>query len=118
MQKFVFSFENKRKLRPDCMIVEITNDEIDRALRKRTRNGDTNIPTQINSRPRKIWLIELGYSFDTRYMDKVTEKKNNMQSCANCLPHRGMMYCCSPSSWEVLGHFLNALIVQQKRWTF
>jgi hypothetical protein len=75
MQKFVFSFENKRKLRPDCMIVEITNDEIDRALRKRTRNGDTNIPTQINSRPRKIWLIELGYSFDTRYMDKVTEKK-------------------------------------------
>jgi hypothetical protein len=28
------------------------------------------------------------------------------------------MYCCSPSSWEVQGHFLNALIVQQKRCTF
>jgi hypothetical protein len=26
-------------------------------------------------RPRKIWLIELGYSSDTRYMDKVLEKK-------------------------------------------
>jgi hypothetical protein len=24
---------------------------------------------------RKIWLIELGYSSDTRYMDKVIEKK-------------------------------------------
>jgi hypothetical protein len=28
------------------------------------------------------------------------------------------MQCCSQSPWEVLGHFLNALIVQQKRWTF
>jgi hypothetical protein len=56
------------------MIVEITNDEIDRALKKQTRNGDTNIPTQINGRPRKIWLIELEYSSDTRYMDKVIER--------------------------------------------
>jgi hypothetical protein len=60
MQKCDFSPETKQKLRPDCMIVEITNDEIDRALKKRTRNGDTNVPTQINGRPRNIWLIELG----------------------------------------------------------
>jgi hypothetical protein len=26
-------------------------------------------------RPRKIWLIELGYSSDIRYMDKVIEKR-------------------------------------------
>jgi hypothetical protein len=56
------------------MIVENTHEEIDRALKKRTRNGDTNIPTQITGRPRKIRLIELGYSSDTRYMDKVIEK--------------------------------------------
>jgi hypothetical protein len=30
--------------------------------------------TQMNGRPRKVWLNELGYSSDTRYMDKVIEK--------------------------------------------
>jgi hypothetical protein len=70
------------------MIVEITHEEIDsyRALEKKTRNGNTNIPTQITGRPKKIWLTELGYSPDTRYMDKVMRRKNNMQNCAKCLP--------------------------------
>jgi hypothetical protein len=62
MQKCDFSPENKQKLRPDCMIVEIRHEEIDRTLKKRTRNGDNKVPTQINGRPRKIWLMELGYS--------------------------------------------------------
>jgi hypothetical protein len=59
------------------MIVETTHEEVDRTLKKRTRNGDNNVPIQINGRPRKIWLMELGYSSDTRYMhmDKVMEKK-------------------------------------------
>jgi hypothetical protein len=79
MQKCDFSPENhcKQKLRPDCMIVEIAHEEIDRALKKRTRNGDNKVPTQINDRPRKIWLMELGYSSDTRCMDKVMEKKEH-----------------------------------------
>jgi hypothetical protein len=57
------------------MIVEITHDEINRALKKRRKLGDTLVPNQMNGRPRKIWLVELGYSSDTRYMDKVIEKK-------------------------------------------
>jgi hypothetical protein len=36
VQKFDFSLENKQKLSPDCMIAEITHEEIDRALKKRT----------------------------------------------------------------------------------
>jgi hypothetical protein len=91
MQKCDFSPENKQKLRPDCIIVVITNDEIDRTLKKRNRNGNTNIPTRINGRPRKIWLIELGYSSDTRYMNKVIEKIEQHQNCEDCLPQRGMM---------------------------
>jgi hypothetical protein len=75
LQKCEFSPETKQKYRPDCMIVEIAYDEIDRALKKRTRNRGTIAPSQINGRPRKIWLIELGYSSDTSYMDKVIEKK-------------------------------------------
>jgi hypothetical protein len=50
---------------------------------------ETKVPTQINGRTRKIWLMELRYSSDTRYTDKVMEKK--MQNYANCLPQEGMM---------------------------
>jgi hypothetical protein len=88
MQKCDFSHINKKKLRPDCMIGEIKHDEIYRALKKRNRNGDTTVPTQIIGRPRKIWLIELGYSSATRYIDKVIKKKKNIQDCANCLLQR------------------------------
>jgi hypothetical protein len=48
-----FSPKNKEKLHPDCMIGEITRDEIDRALKNRSHE-DTNAPTQINGRPRKM----------------------------------------------------------------
>jgi hypothetical protein len=71
------------------MIVEITHEEFDRALKKRTRNGDSNVPTQINGRPRKIWLMELGYSSDTRYMDKVTEKKEQHAELCKLLAAEG-----------------------------
>jgi hypothetical protein len=47
----------KKKLCPDCMIVEITQDVINSALKKWNRSGDNNIHTQINSKPMKIWLI-------------------------------------------------------------
>jgi hypothetical protein len=54
-------------------MVVVTHDEINRALEN--RNGDTNVHTQIIGRPRKNWLLELGYFSDTRYMNKVTGKK-------------------------------------------
>jgi hypothetical protein len=90
MQKCDFSPENKQKLSPDCMIVEITHEEIDRALKKtQTRNGDNKVSTQINGRPRKIWLMELGYSSDTRYMDKVMEKKEQHAELCKLLAAEG-----------------------------
>jgi hypothetical protein len=67
------------------MIVVITHYEIYRAHNKRTRNGYTDVPTQTNGKPRKIWLIEMGYSSDTRHMDKV-----NIQNCAKCFLQKGM----------------------------
>jgi hypothetical protein len=71
------------------MIVEITHDEVERALKKRTRNGGTYIPTQMTDRPRKVWLIELGYSSDTRYMDKVIEKKEQHAELCKMLAVEG-----------------------------
>jgi hypothetical protein len=98
MQTCKFSPENKQKLRPGCMIVEITHDEIDRALNKRTRNGDTIVPAQINGRPRKIWLMELGYPTDTRYMDKVMEKKEKDAKICKLLTTEGLYAMLLPSS--------------------
>jgi hypothetical protein len=44
MQKCDFPLENKQQLSSDRMIVGITHEEIDKALKKRTQNGDNNIP--------------------------------------------------------------------------
>jgi hypothetical protein len=81
------------------MIVEITHEEIDRTLKKMTRSGDTNVSTQMNGGPRKIWLINLGYSSDTRYMDKVMEKKEQNAELCKLLAAEGYdvmrITCCS-----------------------
>jgi len=49
-----FPPDNKQKLRRDCMIVETTQDEIERALKKQKRGEDANVPTQSIGRLRKI----------------------------------------------------------------
>jgi hypothetical protein len=78
-------------------MVEITHDELDRTLKKRTRNGDTIVPTQMNGRPREIWLIELGYSSDTRYMDKVIEKTEQHAELCRLLAAEGYGVMADPS---------------------
>jgi hypothetical protein len=117
MQKCDFFPENKQKVRPDCMIVDITNNEIDGALKKRTRNGDINIPTQINSRPRKIWLVELGYSSDTRYMDKVTEKKEQHAELCKLLATEGYNVVLLPVVLGSAVTLFKCLERQQTTWT-
>jgi hypothetical protein len=88
MQKCDFSPENKQKLRPDCMIPEITNDDVDRAPKKQTRNGETNIPTQVD--PGRYGLLSWDTPLTPDTWTKSQRRKNNMQSCENCLPQRGM----------------------------
>jgi hypothetical protein len=43
----------------------------------------------MNGRPRKIWLIELGYFSNTRYMEKVTEKKEQHAELCEVLAAEG-----------------------------
>jgi hypothetical protein len=98
--------------------VETTHEEIDRALKKRTRNGDTNIPTQITGRPRKIWLIELGYSSDTRYMDKVIEKPEQLAELCNMLAVEGYDVVLLPVILKSAGIFFKCLDRATKEWSF
>jgi hypothetical protein len=71
------------------MIVKITHEEIDKALKKRTRNGNIKNSTQMTGRPTKIRFIELGYSSDTRYMDKVIEKEEHHAELCKMLAVEG-----------------------------
>jgi hypothetical protein len=91
MQKCDFSPEIKQKLGPDCMIVEITHEEFDRALKKKTRNGDNNVSTQIKGRPGKYGSWSWGTPLTPGTWTRSWKRKSNMQNYANCLPQKGMM---------------------------
>ena len=72
MHKHGFPSEDKRKLRPDCMVVEVPHQG---PGLKRNRDGSQCVSTQIGGRPRRVWIVELGYTSDTRYLDKMAEKR-------------------------------------------
>jgi len=75
------------------------------------------VHTQTSGRPRKIWIIALGYFSDTRYMDKVAEKKQEHVELCHLLATEGYDVMLLPIVLGSAGHFSNALIVQQKKWT-
>ena len=43
------------------------------------------------SQRRKVWLLEGGYTSDTRHLQKLAEKKNKHQSLLNALEDRGQI---------------------------
>ena len=44
---------------------------------------------QANGRPTKVWVVELGYSADTRYLEKVQEKTDQHEVLCNLLRAEG-----------------------------
>jgi pyruvate carboxylase len=63
---------------------EILHRKFERDLDE-NEEGDANIPIQINGRARKIWIIDLEYCSDTRYIDKVKEKEQRHAQLCNLL---------------------------------
>jgi len=88
---------NKDKLRPDCMIIEIPKCKVPIDTRKRKfGKGSHGVGTQtlqvdlqVNGCARKIWIIELGYSSDTRCLDKVKGKTEQHEVSCKLLAHEG-----------------------------
>jgi len=91
-----FPPHNKDKLRPDCMIIEIPKSRVPIDTRKRKLGKGSHgvgtqtlqVDLQVNGRARKIW-IALGYSSDTRYLDKVKEKTEQHEVLCKLLAHEG-----------------------------
>jgi len=90
MQNCDFSPDNKQKLRPDCMIVEITQIEIERAFKKRKRNGDATVPTQTIADPGRSGSLSWGTPPTLGIWRRSRKRNNNTQNCAICLLQRYM----------------------------
>jgi len=119
MEKCEFPPAHKNKLRPDCMIVEVPREG---PPLKRQRDGSLIANTRINGRPRKVWIVELGYTSDTRYLDKLTEKKRQHTQLCDMLTAEGYDVILLPlilgdegTLFKCLTHALKELQVQPAR---
>ena len=101
------------------MITDITPEEAIscKPSRKRGRHGgqnNHNITTTANGIARRVWIVEVGYCSDTRYLDKLQEKTQELQGLlmdkgfkVTCLPiilgNSGEIYSTTESSLLQLG---------------
>ena len=91
---------HRSRVRPDILLVEMTQSEC--ANYKRVDHRHPELSAIMNNRTtsmagssagpqrRKVWLIEGGYTSDTRHLEKLAEKKNQHQSLMNALEDRGL----------------------------
>ena len=62
----------RSKLRPDIMLVEVSQEEF--ASWVAGESAGRLCPTH-DARPRRVWIVEVGYCSDTRYEAKLEEKR-------------------------------------------
>ena len=91
---------DRSRVRPDILLVEMTQSECANYKRGDHRHPElsTIMSHQTTSRTngsagpqrRKVWLIEGGYTSDTRHLEKLAEKKDQHCSLMNALEDRGL----------------------------
>ena len=91
----------RRKLRLDIMVTDITPGEriSCKPSRKRGQHGGQNnhhITSTANGRPRRVWIVEVGYCSDTRYLDKLQENTQQHRQLQGLLMDKGFKVTCLP----------------------
>ena len=91
---------DRNRVRPDILLVEMTQSECANYKRGDHRHPELSsiMRHQIASRTdgsvgpqrRKVWLIEGGYTSDTRHLEKLAEKKSQHASLMNAIENRGL----------------------------
>ena len=89
---------DRHRVRPDILLVEMTSSESTYYTRStgglqelQADMGRQDVPSSVRSagRPkpqcRKVWLIEGGYTSDTRYLEKIAQKKAQHQRLMEAL---------------------------------
>ena len=85
---------NRSRLRPDIMLVEMSQSELECMSYRRHSQRHLKLSTTMNSQSRsegssgpqrrKVWLIEGGYTSDTRHLQKLAEKQKQHQKASRC----------------------------------
>ena len=75
----------RHKLRPDIMLVDCTTSELERHIHR----PNFVISSQKGKGKRKVQIVEIGYGPDTRYADKLAEKKQEHAELARLLIVQG-----------------------------
>ena len=88
---------DRSRLRPDTMLVEMTQPESMSYRRHSQKHWELSTTMTSQSRAdgssepqrRKVWLIEGGYTSDTRHLEKLAEKQNQHSKQVGALKLRG-----------------------------
>ena len=72
------------KIRPDTMVVELTQTEQQDYLRNNDKVKQT-LPTSVGTKKIKVWILEGDYCSDTNYEHKFKEKTGQQQVLVNML---------------------------------
>jgi hypothetical protein len=94
------------------MILEATRDEIPATL-KRTRTGQTlpkPLPSHIDGRSRQVWILEIGYTSDTRYLDKLADKQQQHSQLLHIMKTQGYNAMVLPIILGSMGSLYKPLI--------
>ena len=83
---------SRHKMRPDVMVVEMTDKERQQYLPHDARTGEE-LPelqaTLPNGQARKVYIVELGYCNDTRYLEKLQQKETQHLALETALRTHG-----------------------------
>ena len=74
------------KMRPDIMLIQVTPDEVAALL---GRGPSSQLDSMQGNRKRNVWIMEGGYTADTRYKDKLEEKLHQHDLLVRLLEDRG-----------------------------
>ena len=88
---------DRSRLRPDIMLAEMTQSESMSYRRHSQRhlelsttlNSQSKADGSLGPQRRKVWLVEGGYTSDTRHLEKLAEKQNQQQKLVGALELRG-----------------------------
>ena len=80
---------DRSRLRPDIMLVEMTQSESMSYRRHSQRHLELSTTLKTGPQRRKVWLIEGSYTSDTRHLEKLAEKQNQQQKLVGALELRG-----------------------------
>ena len=103
---------DRLKLRPDIMMVDISNSQADALLNstnsvKRSRSGKETV--MLRQQKFNVKIIEIGYCSDTRYHDKIKEKQAQHARLCTILRREGHSVEFLPIILGTYGSIFNTL---------